>query len=173
MPNDAFEITGIEKPDIFDALAMLKGIVGMGEVVVVNVVGGGIEPLSEELELQIREDYFRYLTAAPYYEPSDESVDGVFITRYVNTYKNGVALFIRADGWAYPEHIEYVCIGGYHFAYCGTRQPLFYSFATTEFILFDVAYERGLLTHGELSDWMSRLVGSEICTNNQYYCKNS
>ncbi|MCL2072032.1 MAG: hypothetical protein FWH07_07360 [Oscillospiraceae bacterium] len=39
MPNDAFEITGIEKPDIFDALAMLKGIVGMGEVVVVNVVG--------------------------------------------------------------------------------------------------------------------------------------
>jgi len=110
-----------------------------------------VVPLSEEMALRIREAFLarRIPLLSPHCD--DLVIDDINITRYLNTYSNGVALFISANTDMHHTGLIPEVIGGYDFTITG-RNLWIYVFADSTFIRFDIAYENGLISNEELKD---------------------
>ena len=103
-----------------------------------------IVPLTEEMELRIKESFWRQSS------PRNFTVDDVNM-RYFNTYSNGVALIIPTPGLRPHGGIWEITIGGYPFT-ISTWPLLFYILETSEFLEIEDAYEAGMLSREEIRD---------------------
>jgi len=121
-----------------------------------------IVPLSEEMEIQIKEDFLAWKRSEPnghYYDTL--TVEDVHIWDYINTYRNGVVLQIQTNicmdlrGPAITAMVRRN-IGGYGFwVDAGSIWLRLYSITTSEFMILEDAYETNLLSRAEIRDiWL-------------------
>ena len=117
-----------------------------------------IVPLSEEMEQRIKEDFIIYLpTVWPdmigNMGEAPITIDDIVISRYINTYENGVVLFITVPSHiAYPDNVPIYMVGSYKFVFNSGQPMYFYVINSGEFMHFEVAFDIGLLSIEEVRD---------------------
>ncbi|MCL2138027.1 MAG: hypothetical protein FWH41_00670 [Treponema sp.] len=120
-----------------------------------------LEPLSTEMEMQLREDYYNYMIklrpelAIPRQFPQDNyTVEKVLITGYYGTYNNCVAVMFNDPAW---HIVSVVIIEGLVFGYSDSNTIKIWD--KGDYYEIQEAFDAGVL-------------GREDLENLAYYCQN-
>ncbi|MCL2088011.1 MAG: dockerin type I repeat-containing protein [Oscillospiraceae bacterium] len=140
----AADVNGIGVVNIFSMIAV-RGIILREK----SGSGKQIEPLSEEMEIRIKEDWVAGYPEHPDYTGSEYTIDKVEIA-YYGTYNQNVAVMMFDNFYCYPLMPSIEEIAGVTFYYPDGNTILVW--CDGDFIQLGSAYEQKLLTQEDLKN---------------------